>query len=213
MKQWESELDSCLGANGAMYATRRELFWSELPVNTIVDDFVIGMKVREQGYRMVYDPEALAAEDLPQQRDEWRRRVRIGIGDYQALMLCRRCLRPLPRRVASTLLFPWFFWSHKILRWFTPHLLLLLLVVALTAWGRQITGVAVWMPIYAAILCGYAVALAGILLARTLPTPPRLLAALDHFATMQCALLTGFTRFLCGRNQGPWARTPRAGGR
>ena len=41
----ESLLDSCLGANGAIYALRGELFPFEIPDNTIVDDFAIGPKV------------------------------------------------------------------------------------------------------------------------------------------------------------------------
>ncbi|MEI8352678.1 MAG: glycosyltransferase family 2 protein, partial [bacterium] len=122
MKEAESRLDSCLGANGAIYAIRAGLFPFSMPDNTIIDDFVIGMKVREQGYRMVFEPAALAHEDLPEtMADEWRRRIRIGSGGYQALSQCRSCLSP---RYG---LFAWFFWSHKVLRWFTPHLLLVAL--------------------------------------------------------------------------------------
>ncbi|MCX7591401.1 MAG: glycosyltransferase, partial [Kiritimatiellae bacterium] len=124
LKELESRVDSCLGANGAIYAIRRELFWHDIPENTVVDDFVIGMKVREQGWRMAYEPLAVAEEELPGMEHEWRRRVRIGAGDFQALSLCRRCL--LPRYG----LFAWAFWSHKVLRWFTPHLLLMSLLVS-----------------------------------------------------------------------------------
>ena len=102
---------------------RTGLFWAEIPDNTIIDDFVIGMKVREQGYRMVYAPTAVAREELPETLDdEWRRRIRIGAGDYQALVLCRKCLLPRYGK------FAWMFWSHKVARWFTPHLLLLLTI-------------------------------------------------------------------------------------
>src|SRR6185503_6079299 len=95
LKTRESELDSCLGANGAIYAIRARLFWASIPPNTIIDDFVIGMKVREQGYRMLYEPRAIALEELPPEvAHEWKRRVRIGAGDYQAIRLCRACLSP-----------------------------------------------------------------------------------------------------------------------
>ncbi|MEI8123503.1 MAG: glycosyltransferase, partial [bacterium] len=56
LKEAESRLDSCLGANGAIYAIRRELFPLAMPENVIIDDFVIGMKVREQGFRMIFEP-------------------------------------------------------------------------------------------------------------------------------------------------------------
>ncbi len=122
LKRMESSLDSCLGANGAIYAIRRDLFWSGIPDNTIVDDFVIGMKVREQRKRVLYETEAIAEEELPATPDEWARRIRIGAGDYQALMLCRKCLLPSYKK------FAWMFWSHKVFRWFTPQIFLMLLV-------------------------------------------------------------------------------------
>jgi len=110
------------------YALRRELFWREIPENTIVDDFVIVMKVCEEGRRMLYEAGALAYEDLPETvEDEWGRRVRIGAGDYLAVALCRACLHPRYKR------FAWIFWSQKVLSWFTPQILALFLLVSLAA--------------------------------------------------------------------------------
>ena len=254
MKERESSLDSCLGANGAIYAIRRELFWKDIPDNTIIDDFVIGMKVREQGCRMVYEPAAVAEEELPEQKDEWRRRVRIGAGDYQALALCRRSLLPLalsaPLRGStldgqdsrekaqearntrtsgfrsqvsglksqvsgliphpSSLSFPWFFWSHKVLRWFTPHALVLLLATA--AWHGALCWVSgVGCRVSLAIVGGYTLAALLALATRVLPFRPGPLRAVDHFVTMQAALFAGFVRFCCGRLSGHWSRTPRSG--
>jgi cellulose synthase/poly-beta-1,6-N-acetylglucosamine synthase-like glycosyltransferase len=42
LKARESDLDSCLGANGAIYAIRAPRFWTAIPSNTVIDDFVIG---------------------------------------------------------------------------------------------------------------------------------------------------------------------------
>ncbi len=114
-KRAESRADSCVGANGAIYALRRALFWADLPANTIIDDFVIGMKVRERGWRMVYRETALAWEEAPAGwSDEYRRRVRIGSGAFQALGLCGGCLRPRYGRFAVM------FALHKVVRWMTP---------------------------------------------------------------------------------------------
>ncbi len=211
LKTWESSLDSCLGANGAIYAVRPELFWQEIPTNTIVDDFVIGMKIREQGFRVCYDPEAVATEELPAISDEWVRRVRIGAGDYQAAVLCRTCL--LPRFGA----FAWFFWSHKILRWLTPHMAILMAVIsyplAATAWLRG-------LPLSSALLAyAVAVGLAALLVAGRVGVLLRsrgrtgrlahLCAMCDHFTTMHAALMAGSIRFLGGNMSGAWKRTPR----
>lgn len=205
MKTWESALDSCLGANGAIYAVRSNLFWRDIPSDTIVDDFVIGMKVREQGWRMVYVPEAVAEEDLPAERAEWRRRVRIGAGDFQALLLCRRCLNP------AMGLFAWFFLSHKVLRWLTPVLLVWLLAIscvcaasdgsaARIAGRAAMAGFALWF----ALAAGASPAAAGT------GRPAAFLRLLRHAAMMQAAVLVGFVKFATRQAGGAWEPTPRA---
>jgi len=211
LKEYESRLDSCLGANGAIYAIRRELFWRDIPNNTRVDDFVIGMKVREQGRRLLYEPAAVAEEDLPDSRHEWRRRVRIGTGDYQALVFCRRCLLPRFGR------FAWMFWSHKVLRWFTPHMVIA--VALLAAVGVVFPSRTSRLPWLApAVVCvlaaGLVTAWAGRLLegaqwARTRCFRP--LGLWSHFVTMQLALFAGFLKFCRGNLEGTWERTPRNG--
>ena len=211
LKTWESSLDSCLGANGAIYAIRPELFWKAIPTNTIVDDFVIGLKVREQGYHMRYDPDAIAAEELPAVEDEWVRRVRIGAGDYQAAVLCKACLHPRFRA------FAWSFWSHKIFRWLMPHVLLVMalisFLVAGDAWLRGIPFANAW-PAYAVAMGLTTLVLigrVGVLLrnrnqgGRT----AQLCSTCDHFVVMHAALLAGFVRYLGGNMSGTWKRTPR----
>ncbi len=195
LKTLESRLDSCLGANGAIYAVRTRLFPDSLPDNTIVDDLAIGMKVREQGYRMLYEPTAVARETLPATSAEWRRRVRIGAGDFQALNLCRRCLSP---RLGW---FAWFFFSHKVLRWFTPHLLL-------TVWGLAALGmIRGGIAGMHGILCGLIVA--GGPLAILAARVGRCRHAVDYLIAMQAALLLGSFQWMRGGLRGDWERTPR----
>jgi cellulose synthase/poly-beta-1,6-N-acetylglucosamine synthase-like glycosyltransferase len=211
LKQRESRFDSCLGANGAVYAVRKSLFWADLPDNTVVDDFVIGMKVREQGKRMVYDQEAVAVEELPETRHEWPRRVRIGSGDYQALWLCRRCLLPAFGR------FAWMFWSHKVLRWFTPHMLVSSSVLSCVLSMRSVVppyaGMRSAFPhipllLHLLLLAGAAL---GAPVGRSAPAWLGFLRLCRHFVVMQAALMSGFARFCCGRLPGYWTRTPRRG--
>ncbi len=198
LKAAESSWDSCLGANGAIYAMRPELFWAEIPDNTIIDDFVLGMKVREQGFRMVFEPSAVATEDLPATvPDEWRRRVRIGAGAFQAMTLCRACLSPRYGRFALI------FWSHKVLRWFTPHLGVVLLVISSWLLASSAAGLSVngyW------VLAGCGVASAGLV------TKPgrKAFKLLAYFVTMQAALFVGFLKYCKGGLKGTWERTERA---
>ncbi len=203
LKAAESRMDSCLGANGAIYAIRAELFWAEIPDSTIIDDFVIGMKVREQGFRMVYEPQAVAYEQTPARiADEWRRRVRIGAGAFQAMAYCYACLSPKYGRFALI------FWSHKMLRWFTPHLMLLLAAVAVTS-GLYGEG--------ASVVCGGGILAAGAgfvllaLLGRFIGVNSRL-KAFEYFLSMQVALFVGFLRYCRGGLKGSWERTERGTG-
>jgi cellulose synthase/poly-beta-1,6-N-acetylglucosamine synthase-like glycosyltransferase len=202
LKTAESRLDSCLGANGAIYAMRMDCFWPDLPDNTIVDDFVIGMKVREQGWRFVYEPRACAWEDLPVRvEQEWTRRVRIGAGSFQALGLCRRCLTPRYGR------FAWAFWSHKVLRWFTPHLMLVGLAAA-AAWAVSGGTAAHALPVAAAV----AVLGCGLIGRLGVRAPSRLFKPfqlLYYFLAMQAALFAGFLRYCRGGLTGRWERTER----
>ncbi|MGJ8642171.1 MAG: glycosyltransferase family 2 protein [Luteolibacter sp.] len=211
LKTWESALDSCLGANGAIYAIRPALFWDTMPPNTIVDDFVIGMKVREQGCRMLYVPTAVATEELPEVADEWVRRVRIGAGNYQSLGFLKSCLG------LRFGFFAWAFWSHKVLRWFTPHL-----IIAMTCVGFPLCvyflicggGLVEMLPAFAV-----AVFLVSLVVAGQAGRLMRkwgyegfvgsLCGACDHFVTMHVALFAGWLRFCGGGMSGTWKRTPR----
>ena len=204
LKEMESYYDSCLGANGAIYAIRPTCFWYALPTQAIIDDFVIGMKVRETGLRMIFEPNAIAYEDLPAPRDEWNRRVRIGTGAFQALCWCRSCLHPRYGRFAL------FFWSHKVLRWFTPHLIILFLISALlTLLAAGQAPLALMATIAAAISIGLIPLLTYFIPVHSKARYNKYLAAWQHFITMQAALFTGCIRFFRGNVAGHWKRTPR----
>jgi cellulose synthase/poly-beta-1,6-N-acetylglucosamine synthase-like glycosyltransferase len=202
LKAKESVIDSCLGANGAIYAIRSPLFWSAIPSNTVIDDFVIAMKVREQNFRIIYEPRALATEALPSKvHHEWTRRVRIGAGDFQALRLCRACLKP------SFGSFAWIFWSHKVLRWFTPHLILAgsLLVIRASAKPGERLGwlfLAVYGAVGAAMLLGRRSGLRK-------GYAPKLFRACHYMVILQAAIFAGFLRFCRGNLEGRWQRTAR----
>ena len=194
LKTRESRLDSCLGANGAIYAIRHAL-WPAIPNNTFVDDFVIGIKVREQGARVLYDPDAVATEDLPVSvGHEMTRRIRIGAGGFQALSLCWRSL--LPWRGAYTLAF----WSHKALRWFGPFFMLGALVANSQLLSHPFYCVTMTLQILL-----YSLALVGVLVRRkiTLFSAPR------YFVGMNIALLFGFVRYVTGTQRAAWKRTAR----
>jgi cellulose synthase/poly-beta-1,6-N-acetylglucosamine synthase-like glycosyltransferase len=199
LKYYEGKHGCVLGANGGIYAVRRVLF-SPLPADTIIDDFVVPLRIAVRGFRVPFEPDAVAHEQTTGSAGrEFVRRARIGAGDWQALARVPEVLDP-----RNGFLF-FAFVSHKLLRWATP----LLLAVALLANASLAVAPGAWgvRALLAGQLAFYALALAG---ARHLAGPLRRLASLAHyFVAMNAALAVGFWRFLRRSQPAAWERTDR----
>jgi len=198
LKASESALGVLLGANGAIYAIRRECFVPIRP-DTVVDDFCIAMTVSAGGRLLIYAPEARAVEDAPAEiHDEFKRRVRIGIGNYQAFFRHPEYL------FGATAIRSFAYFSHKVLRWFTPHLLLLALLT--NAWLLD-------RPFYRALcliqIGSYSLCLLLYVLTRNWDIP-RLLRLPVFLVAMNVAFGIGFYRYVTGQYSGSWKRTVRA---
>ncbi|WP_427978850.1 glycosyltransferase family 2 protein [Agarivorans sp.] len=198
LKFHESRIGALLGANGAIYAIAKP-FYQPLPSNTIVDDFMIVMNVSKQGKQVVYEPNAVAYEEVaPSLQDEEQRRVRIGTGNYQAFTRCLWALNPL--RGARCFAYI----SHKVLRWFTPHCMLVALLSNLLLAAQ---------PAYAGFLLiqllAYGLAIWGKRKSSRGESLPGSLAFLTFFVSMNLALMKGFYSFLFKNVQGTWQRTSR----
>src|SRR5260370_35910527 len=77
------------------------------------------MEIRFKGYRVVYDPEAVAVEEIaPTFSAQFARRIRISAGNYQTLFGNLEYLNPLKGFLAFA------FFSHRVLRWLVPIFLL-----------------------------------------------------------------------------------------
>jgi cellulose synthase/poly-beta-1,6-N-acetylglucosamine synthase-like glycosyltransferase len=198
LKIGESRIGGLLGANGGIYAIRRALY-RPLPSDTIVDDFTIVMNVSAQRWRTVFEPAALAFEDVPPGIDqEFRRRIRIGIGNYQVFFRHPEYwLRAGPVRCFT-------YFSHKIVRWFAPHLLLVALLANVFIARQPPYGLLLGLQ-----LAGYATLAAGMLLRRYVPLPRIVSVPLFVFA-LNVAFLVGFWRYVTGNVSGQWGRTQRA---
>lgn len=203
LKFFEGRIGALLGANGAIYAVRREL-WPELASTAICDDFLIGMHVSASGRRMAYDPSAWAEEDTPEQiSEEHHRRLRIGVGNFQALF-------EHPEFFTRTSVATRFAYiSHKVLRWLTPHLLLAALLasaaLALLAGPHQAQWQA-WLGLqvlgYALVSWWYRQSSAGAAL-------PRIARLPTFFFALNWAFLLASVRYARGSQQGTWRRTAR----
>jgi cellulose synthase/poly-beta-1,6-N-acetylglucosamine synthase-like glycosyltransferase len=121
----ESEIDSTLGATGAIYALRRTC-WQPLPRGTILDDVLAPMRAVLAGWRVVFEERARAFDAAaPDAAAESRRKTRTLAGNYQLLTLEPRLLLPVVNRV-------WLqFVSHKLGRLLVPWALVGLFVASL----------------------------------------------------------------------------------
>jgi cellulose synthase/poly-beta-1,6-N-acetylglucosamine synthase-like glycosyltransferase len=200
LKFHESRLNAMLGANGAIYAIRTELY-EPLPADTIVDDFCIFMNVAKQGYKLIYNPEAIAREEIaPSLSQESGRRVRIGAGNFQAMMRLKWMLNPF---------IGWRFFSyvsHKILRWFVPHFMLLALLTNVIMATQE----TIYQYLLFVHVSFYVVSFIG-----TKWSPSKkgkivtLIKLITFFVSMNLSLGKGFIRFTTSRLSATWERTAR----
>jgi len=127
IRQLESATGSVVGATGALYAIRRELA-VPLPPGTILDDVYLPLHVVRQGRRVIFEPRARAYDTLVTGEQEFRRKVRTLLGNYQLLHLAPWLLtRANPVRFE--------FVCHKLLRLVVPFALASALVSSLLLKG------------------------------------------------------------------------------
>lgn len=197
VKRNESRLGFLIGANGAIFALRRGLY-RPLPASTIIEDFVLTMRVLEQGFRVCFVPEARAVEPpCVSARAEMVRKIRIGAGGFQSLGLTRKLLHPRFGFRAFA------FWGHKVIRWFVPFFIGISLVAGI-----------VLSPQSRFFLAATVAQMAGLAVAACSYNPcigrrlPRWTKPVSYFYLMNYALLLGFLRFLFRTQRVTWDRAP-----
>lgn len=90
-QKWDTELYSVVGAAGELFAIRTEL-WQEVEKDTLLDDFIISLRVAMQGYTIQYNPNAYAIETTSANvKEELKRKVRISAGGIQSVIRYGRC--------------------------------------------------------------------------------------------------------------------------
>lgn len=183
-----------IGAEGGCYAIRKEKY-VPVPKNYFMDDFYITMGVINNGGKVLFDPEAICYEDLPSNSsEEFKRKVRISIGNYQNLASYKHLLWPPWKGIGYAFL------SHKVLRWLTPFLLFI------------IYGCSLYLALSSRIFLGLSVLqlfLFMLPLFINVLNPIKPLLFIAHFYNMNYALLKGFIIYIKGVNSSVWEPTKR----
>lgn len=115
VRELETRLGTLVGASGCFYAARRELH-KELVPEELSRDFIAALHAREEGYRAVSVPDAVAlVPRATSLRAEYRRKVRTMARGLDSLWFKREMLDPFRHGR-----FAWMLASHKLGRWMVP---------------------------------------------------------------------------------------------
>ena len=177
----------CFGMEGGLYSMRKS-YWKPIPPNTFMEDFFQTVQLIARDQKVLFNEAAIGLEDVSTSlREEYKRKIRISIGNWQNL------IRFYPLLFKHPYPFGILFLMHKVLRWLTPHLYLMALIAGLfTSQWLIISIVLIGLPVSQFILMSFGLA-----------TP------LAYFYAMNTALFIGFLRYLKGVKSSVWQPTKR----
>ncbi|MBV6511513.1 MAG: hypothetical protein FMNOHCHN_00994 [Ignavibacteriaceae bacterium] len=200
LKKIDSQIYSTMGAAGEIYAVRRNLMERGVPENAIIEDFVLSMKLVEDGYRIVYEPEAYAEEDPTVTiTDEYKRRARISAGGFQSIVLLRKLLNLFSYRMAS-----FQYISHRVLRWaVVPFLLPALFILNLFLLDNP-----VYLVLMVLQVIFYLLGAGGYVLEKR-HKKIRIFNIVYMFLMMNFSAYAGLKRFLSGKQSTLWEKAAR----
>jgi cellulose synthase/poly-beta-1,6-N-acetylglucosamine synthase-like glycosyltransferase len=199
IKQVEGDLGISIAANGGIFAIRKELYTPIPTEKAVTDDLFLSLKVLSQGFKFAYASDAFAYENTANSlNEEMQRKIRFSATNFQTLLACKELL------FHKNLLLSYAFWSHKVIRWFLPLLLIFIFIsnYFLISFGSIFNLFFILQVIF------YAFALIGFILYKfkirfmifTLPY---------YFYLSNYALVMGFIKFIKGQNSVIWESTKR----
>lgn len=195
----ESEFHSIIGADGGMYAIRRKLFVPPSS-NIILDDFVISMNVALNGYRVVYDEDAIGDEESTiSSKTEFLRKSRVIAGAIQSILQ----KEGIPSINDKKLFFCYF--SHKFLRWMSPIFLIVLLFVNFRL--AILSGEIFYSYLLYLQVLFYLLAICGLALVETIKV--QILSKPFYFCLVNGATLYGIYKGLFNKQPVKWQKFNR----
>lgn len=204
LKEWDSELNTTIGAAGELFSVRRALF-EAVPTDTILDDFMISMQIAMQGYKIVYEPDAYALETSSSNvREELKRKIRIASGGVQSIIQLKALLNPFTHGVLS-----FQYVSHRVLRWSAAPLLL---IITLILNGLLVlkTDVIIYNLMFGAQVVFYSLACLGYLLAKR-ELKLKIAFIPYYFCVMNYAVIAGAIKYFTSKRSAIWEKVERKG--
>lgn len=206
LKKWDFELYSVVGAAGELFAIRKDLY-REVERDTLLDDFIISLRIARDGYRIGYNPEAYAIESASQDvKEELKRKVRISAGGFQSIVRLKELLNPFKYGVLS-----FQYISHRVLRWTVAPFALPLILIAnvILAYHQGLFSLSLYPVLLALQILFYVAAAAGWFLENR-KVRLKVLFVPYYFLMMNYSVYLGLKRYLKGGQSVKWERAKRA---
>jgi poly-beta-1,6-N-acetyl-D-glucosamine synthase len=202
LKQKDAIVYSIVGAAGELFSIRTALY-REPEENIIIEDFFLSMSICAEGYRFMYEPDAYALETASASvEEEWKRKVRICAGGYQAMVKLKHLLNPFRYGILS-----FQYISHRVLRWtlapfFLPVVFLANIWLAFTGPDLYTFTLAGQILFYLFALAGYVfrnqrISIGGFFIPY-------------YFMVMNLSVYAGFVRYIKGKQSVVWEKARRA---
>lgn len=199
IKKSEGRCGILIGANGGIFAIRKKLYL-EMPADkAVTDDLFITLSVLSKNQKFIYQYDAVAKEEVaPDIKSEFRRKIRFAATNFQTLALFKNLL------FSRNFLLSFAFWSHKVVRWFVP--LVLLLLISLNVLLQKNSNFfevmfIIQIVFYSTAVLGFVFSLVNIRL--------KIFSLMSYFVLTNLALLLGLIKYLSGKHSAIWDSTPR----
>jgi biofilm PGA synthesis N-glycosyltransferase PgaC len=194
LKRCDSAVGSAMGVAGELFAVRRERY-TAVEQDSLIEDFVLSLRLVEAGWRVLFEPQAVAWEQSsPSLSAEWQRRTRIAAGGFQSIVRLTGMLNPLLGLPAFQ------YFSHRVLRWLAPFFLIAAFAANVLLWSHPLYR---WTLVAQVVF--YLLALAGYALVR-LGLYWRPLQMAFYFCFTNLAALIGFYRYVTRSQPVTWKK-------
>jgi len=199
LKKHEGRLGILVGANGGIFAIRKKLF-KNFPVNeAVTDDLYQTLSVLNQGYKFYYAYNSNAVEKISKElKTEFKRKIRFAATNFQTLKIFRGLL------FNKNILLSYAFWSHKVLRWLVPIMLIFLFFSNLLLINYH----QVYFILFIIQLIFYSLSILGFLFSLFKINIP-IVGLIYYYVVTNIALLIGLIKFLFKKHSYIWDSTPR----
>jgi cellulose synthase/poly-beta-1,6-N-acetylglucosamine synthase-like glycosyltransferase len=200
LKRLDAELNTLVGAAGELFSIRTELF-EPVEKDTLLDDFMISMRIAERGYKVVYEPDAYAMETPSFSiGEEMKRKVRICTGGFQAIVRLKHLLNPFKYGLLT-----FQYLSHRVFRWTVAPLcipMVFLFNLLLAPSGKVYEAILILQCLF------YLLALIGYLFEKSRLRIKALFVPF-YFSFMTYTVFLGFIKYITGTQTGIWEKVKR----